>query len=80
MCRRQSYSTLDLLLFVIDLNENKEKAALKQALVLQRELASLKKELSESVKPESPKHDFPRADHAFEHYVDYKDIGAYESH
>lgn len=55
--------------------------ALKQALVLQRELATLQQELNKSVQPEwSPKHDFPKADHAFEHYIDYKDIGAYESH
>lgn len=47
--------------------------------MLQRELASLKHELDESVKPDAPKYAFAM-DHAFEHYVDYKDMGAYESH
>jgi len=65
------------------LDHHDDKKALKHALLLQRELASLKNELDESVKPDAPKYSFRTAqtpDHAFGHYVDYKDMGAYESH
>ena len=64
----------------IELKGNTGMKALKQALLLQRELASLKDELQESVKPDEPKYSVGTYDHSFQHYVDYKDIGAYESH
>eukprot|EP00544_Gedaniella_sp_CCMP2646_P015785 CAMPEP_0202486614 /NCGR_PEP_ID=MMETSP1361-20130828/5128_1 /ASSEMBLY_ACC=CAM_ASM_000849 /TAXON_ID=210615 /ORGANISM="Staurosira complex sp., Strain CCMP2646" /LENGTH=113 /DNA_ID=CAMNT_0049115797 /DNA_START=170 /DNA_END=511 /DNA_ORIENTATION=- len=63
-----------------ELKGNTGMKALKQALLLQRELASLKDELQESVKPDEPKYSVGTYDHSFQHYVDYKDIGAYESH
>lgn len=69
---------------LIDLDKDEERQTLKEALVLQRELALVKHELDEQMTPhenESKKSpSFPQPNHAFQHYVDYKDIGIYESH
>ena len=80
VCLTLDFLTLIIIITIIELHDNTGMNALKQALLLQRELASLKEELSESVKPDEPKYSVGTSDHSFQHYVDYKDIGTFESH
>lgn len=80
-----SYSvSLITSVFSLELEKKNEesKKVLKQALMLQRELASLKGVLRDMVDTveERTKSVRDTEDHSFQHFVDYKGIGAYESH
>jgi hypothetical protein len=69
-------------LLELEKKNEESKKVLKQALMLQRELASLKGVLRDMVDTveERTKSVRDTEDHSFQHFVDYKGIGAYESH
>jgi hypothetical protein len=63
------------------MNAGECRKVLKHALTLQRELATLKGSLRDiDSREERVKSVRDTEDHSFQHYVDYEDIGAYESH
>jgi hypothetical protein len=66
----------------LETKNEESKKVLKHALTLQRELASLKgllRDMDDTIE-EHTKSVRDTEDHSFQHYVDYKGIGAYESH
>ena len=82
-CAQQGECTveeMDRMIADLERRGSETNPALKEALLLQKKLALLQKELDKSVQSDAPKYSFATTDHAFEHYVDYKDMGTYESH
>lgn len=63
------------------MNEGESGNVLKHALTLQRELATIKGRLRDiDSRQERAQSVRDTQDHSFQHFVDYDNIGAYESH